>query len=62
MLKIDILKNIFLLYLVVIYYRCDNCVEGCLKCNSMEECVLCDLNLNFILEGTKCIKKIPANC
>jgi len=38
------------------------CDKGCLKCNSKNECIFCDISNNYYLSGTKCLTSTLTNC
>lgn len=38
------------------------CLEGCLKCNTRDECLFCDGTSNYILDGLTCKKIQLSNC
>ena len=39
-----------------------NCVEGCLKCNSDNKCMICDTTNNYLLISQSCEKADQPNC
>lgn len=40
----------------------NECLEGCLKCNSRDDCLFCDATQNYSLDTNTCKKIIIDNC
>ena len=52
-----IFKIFFLIHIIE-----NECLEGCLKCNSRDDCLFCDATQNYSLDTNTCKKIIIDNC
>ena len=54
--------TLVIILLTIINFVKQECLEGCLKCNSRDECLFCDGTNNYILDGLTCKKIALLNC
>ena len=53
-------KVVFAILLVGLSVQ--QCTIGCLKCNSLNQCMLCDITKNYFLNGNTCALSTQTNC
>jgi len=48
--------------ILLIGFSLQQCSIGCLKCNSLNQCQLCDITNNYFLSGSACALSTQTNC
>lgn len=56
------MKIHLLIALILIGFSTQQCTIGCLVCNSLNQCLLCDITTNYFLNGNTCSLATQTNC
>lgn len=56
------MKLQLLIAILLIGYSTQQCTIGCLRCNTLNQCVLCDITNNYFLNGNSCSLTTQTNC
>ena len=51
-----------IIYILILNTLKNECAEGCLSCNDNKQCQLCDLEKNWVLSKSGCLKSEISNC
>lgn len=55
--------NFYIFSLIYLFEQISaECGVGCMKCNTKNECLYCDLSINYILVKETCVQSFNANC